>query len=179
MIQSAQTRNTMKEKHKITTYPSKNKKTETYIEDNTSVTKHYYDAKDAYVKEFISITDGVKKVKHITRDGVTSKLEHFVDEKRDGQETKYFVSKADGTVKSTKLYENGKLHGENITYNESGKIIKHELFALGKRVLKYLREDDDSSKITSVEMIDKESVQNLPKNEYEKLQTITQSLSLQ
>jgi len=175
MIQSAQIRKSMKEKHKITTYPSKNKKTETYIEDTTSVTKHYYDAKDAYVREFISITDGVKKVKHITRDGVTSKLEHFVDDKRDGQETKYFVSKADGTIKSTKLYENGKLHGDNITYNESGKIIKHELFAFGKRVLKYLREDSDSREITSVEIFDKESVDNLEQHDKD----LINSLSLQ
>jgi len=68
----------MKENHKITKYPSRNKKTETYKDGDTFVTKHYYDAKDAYVKEFISLTDGIKKVKHITAKGVTSKLEHFV-----------------------------------------------------------------------------------------------------
>ena len=151
----------MKEKQKITLYPSKNKKTETYVEDGTSVTKHFYDAKNAYVREFISVTDGVTKIKHITRDGVATKLEHYVDEKRHGQETKYFVSKADGTIKSTKLYENGKLHGDNITYNESGKVIKHELFVVGKRVLKYLRENSDNNEISGVEIFDKESIEHL------------------
>ena len=161
----------MNEKHKITKYPGGNKKTETYQEDDTFVTKHFYDAKDAYVKEFISITDGIKKVKHITTQGVTSKLEHFVEDKRQGMETKYFVSKADGSIKSTKLYDDGKLHGENITYNENGEIIKHEVFARGKRVLKYLREDSENNEITGVEIFDEESVVNLPKIESERLQT--------
>ena len=169
MIQFAHIRNIMKEKQKITTYPSKNTKTETYTENGASVTKHFYDAKDAYVREFISVKDGITKIKHVTRNGVASKLEHFVDDKRDGQETKYFVSKADGTIKSTKLYSNGKLHGENITYNEKGDIIKHEVFAAGKRVLKYLRKNNE---ITDVEILDKDNVINLPQTEQEKLQTI-------
>ncbi len=161
----------MKEKQKITKYPSGNKKTETYKDGNTFVTKHFYDAKDAYVKELIYLKDGIKKVKHHTAKGVVSKLEHFVEDKRQGQETKYFISKADGSVKSTKLYDDGKLHGENITYNENGEIIKHEVYANGKRVLKYLRENSDSNDITDVQILDKENVENLPKIEYEKLQT--------
>lgn len=161
----------MKENQKIIKYQSGNKKTETYKDGDTSVTKHFYDAKDAYVKEFISLKDGIKKVKHITAKGVTSKLEHFVDDKRQGMETKYFVSKADGSIKSTKLYDNGKLHGENITYNENGEIIKHEVYATGKLVLRYLREDSDSNDITNVQILDKDNVVNLPKIEYEKLQT--------
>ena len=164
----------MQENHKITKYPSRNIKTETYKDGDTFVTKHFYDAKDAYVKEFISQKDGIKQVKHITAQGVVSKLEHFVDEKREGKETKYFVSKADGTIKSTKLYDNGKLHGENITYNVNGEIIKHEVFANGKRVLNYLREGSENNDITSVEVLDKENVENLPKIEYDKLQTYTE-----
>jgi len=162
----------MKEKHKITKYPSRNIKTETYKDDDTFVTKHFYDAKDAYVKELIYLKDGIKKVKHHTTQGVVSKLEHFVEDKRQGMETKYFVSKADGSIKSTKLYDDGKLHGENITYNENGEIIKHEVFARGKRVLKYLREDSDNNDITSVEILDEENVVNLPKIESEKLALI-------
>ncbi len=161
----------MKENQRITKYPSKNKKTETYQDGDTFVTKHFYDAKDAYVREFISLKDGIKKIKHINIKGIATKLEHFVDDKRQGQETKYFVSKADGSVKSTKIYNDGKLHGENLTYNENGEIIKHEVFAVGKLVLKYLRKDSDSSDITNVEIIDKDNVENLSKAEYEKLQT--------
>ena len=160
----------MQENHKITKYPSRNTKTETYEDGDTFVTKHFYDAKDAYVKEFISIKDGTKTVKHITAQGVASKLERFVDDKRQGQEIKYFVSKANGSVKSTKTYDDGKLHGENLTYNENGEIIKHEVFALGKRVLKYLRKDSDNNDITNVQILDKDSVANLPEMEYEKLQ---------
>ena len=161
----------MKEKRKITKHPSGNVKTETYEEGDTFVTKHFYDAKDAYVREFISLKNGVKTIKHITAQGVASKLERFVDDKREGQEIKYFVSKADGSVKSAKTYEDGKLHGENITYNERGEIIKHEVYATGKLVLKYLRKDSDGNDITNVRILDKENVVNLPKMEYEKLQT--------
>ncbi len=161
----------MKEEHKIIKYPSGNPKTETYKDDETFVTKHYYDAKDAYVKELIYLKDGIKKVKHISTNGVASKLEHFVEDKRQGQEIRYFVSKADGSVKSIKFYDDGKLHGENITYNTNGEIIKHEVYALGKLVLKYLRKDSDNNEITNVQILDKDNVVNLPKVEYEKLQT--------
>ena len=100
---------------------------------------------------------------------MTSKVEHFLEDKRQGLETKYFVSRANSTIKSTKTYDNGKLHGENITYNEIGEIIKHEVFALGKPVLKYLRENDDNNDITSVKIIDENSITNLPISEQEKL----------
>ncbi len=165
----------MKENQKITKYPSRNTKTETYEDGDVFVTKHFYDAKDAYVKEFISLKDGVKTVKHINSQGVATKLERFVDDKRQGEEIKYFVSKADGSVKSSKTYDAGKLHGANITYNENGKIIKHEVFAAAKRVLQYLRKDSDSDDITNVVILDKENVANLPKAEYEKLQTAIQN----
>ena len=161
----------MKEKHKKTNYPSRNIKTETYEDGDTFVTKHYYNAKDAYVRELIYLKDGIKEVKHFTTKGVLSKLDHFVEDKRQGQEIKYFISKANGSVKSTKIYDDGKLHGENITYNENGEIIKHEVYAAGKLVLKYLRKDSDSNDITNVQIIDKDNVMNLPKTEYEKLQT--------
>jgi len=163
----------MKEKHKITKYPSRNIKTETYEDGDTLVTKHFYDAKDAYVRELTYLKDGIKKIKHTNVNGVVTKVEHFEQDKRQGLETKYFISKADGSIKSTKLYDDGKLHGENIIYNENGEIIKHEVFAKGKRVLKYLRENSDNNDITSVEIIDQENVINLPKIEYEKLQTYT------
>ena len=162
----------MKENQKIKKYPSGNIQTETYQDSDTFITRHFYDAKDAYVKEFISLKDGIKKVKHNNINGITSKIEHFVDEKREGMETKYFVSKADGTIKSTKLYENGKLHGENITYNEIGEIIKHEVFAMGKLVLKYLHNNGDNNEITNVQIINQEHVENLPKIEYEKLKNL-------
>ncbi len=70
------------------------------------------------------------------------------------------------------MYDNGKLHGENITYNENSEIIKHEVFALGKPVLKYLRKDSESNDITNVQIVDKDNVVNLPKAEHEKLQRI-------
>ena len=161
----------MKENQKITTFPnSKNIKTETYTDGDTFITRHFYNGKNAYVKEFITVKDGITTIKHNTENGVAAKLEHFVNDKRQGIETKYFVSKADGSAKSTKTYDDGKLHGENITYNEMGKIIKHEVFAVGKRVLKYLREDDDSNEITSVEVLDQDNIENLPTEEHEKLQ---------
>jgi len=161
----------MKENQKITKYPSRNKQTETYQDGDTFVTKHFYDAKDAYVKELIYLKDDIKKIKHINVKGVVTKLEHFVDNKRDGEEIKYFVSKADGSIKSSKIYADGKLHGENITYNENGEIIKHEVFANGTLVLKYLRKNSDNNDITNVQIIDKDNIDNLPKAEYEKLQT--------
>ena len=162
----------MKEKHKIIKYQSGNIKTETYQDGDTLVTKHYHNEKDAYVSELIHVQDGVTKIKHVTARGVASKLEHFVDGKRDGQETKYFVSKADGSIKSTKLYKAGKLHGANITYNEKAEVIKHEVFALGKRVLKYLRENDENNDITNVEILDKENLVHLPEIESEKFHTL-------
>ena len=161
----------MKEKHKISNYPSKNKKTETYKLGDTLVTKNFYDAKDAYVRELINEENGIKEVKHFTVKGVLAKLEHFVEDKRHGQEIKYLIAKANESVKSSKMYDNGKLHGENITYNENAQIIKHEVFADGKLVLKYLREDSDSNDITNVQVLDKVYVENLPKTEYEKLQS--------
>ncbi len=124
----------MKENQKIKKYQSGNIETETYQDGEIFVTKLFYNAKDAYVKELSYLKDGVKKVKYYTEKGVLSKLDYFVDDKRHGLETKYFISKADGTVKSTKSYENGKLHGEKITYNEKGEVIKREIFDDGKLV---------------------------------------------
>ncbi len=123
----------MNKKNTISSYPSKNIKIETYQEDDTLVTKFYYDAKNAYVKELTKEKDGTKDVKHFNVDGVLSKQEFFVDGKRHGIETRYLVSKAEKTVKSTKTYHEGKLHGECITYNALGGIIKQETFVHGKR----------------------------------------------
>lgn len=160
----------MKEKYKVTNYPSKNMQTETYKVGETFITKHYYDAKDAYIREFITIEDGVKEIKHFSVKGVLAKVEYFVKEQRHGIETKYSLAKADRSVKSTKTYENGKLHGECITYNDNNEIIKHEVYADGKLVLKYMRNDSKNNNITNIEIIDKENVENLPKTEYDKLQ---------
>ena len=134
MIQFAHRRTIMKEKHKIIKYQSGNIQTETYIDGDTFVTKHYYNARNAYVKELIYLKDGIKEVKHFTEKGVTSKLAYFVDGKRHGVETRYFISKNNASVKSTKSYENGKLHGEKITYNEDGEVVKSEIFSDGKLV---------------------------------------------
>jgi len=161
----------MKENSKTTKYPSGNKKVETSQEGDTFITKHFYDTKDAYTRELIYLKDGIQEIKHYTREGILSKIDHYVDDKRDGLETKYLVSKANSSVKSTKLYANGKLHGENITFNLSGAIIKHEVYALGKLVLKYLRNSSDNNDITSVEIINKDYIVNLPKIEYDKLQS--------
>ncbi|QOY54536.1 hypothetical protein HUE87_11820 [Candidatus Sulfurimonas marisnigri] len=160
----------MKEKHKIINYPSKNIETETYIDGDTFVTKHYYNAKDAYVRELINFKDGIKEVKHFTMKGVLSKVEYFVEDKRHGVETKYFIPKANESVKSTKTYNNGKLHGECITYNDNDEIIKQEVYADGKLILKYLRNDSNNNDITNIQIIDKDDINNLPKTEYEKLQ---------
>lgn len=65
-----------------------------------------------------------------------SKIENFVNGKREGVETRYLVSKAPKTVKSTKTYVDGKLHGESITYDENSLIIKKEIFEFGKKVVK-------------------------------------------
>ena len=159
----------MKEKQKITKYQSGNTKTETYTDADTFVTKHFYDAKDAYTKEIISLKDGITEVKYFTAKGVLSKLDHFVDGKRDGEEIKYMIAKANRSVKSSKTYADGKLHGQSITYNQTNDIIKHEVFALGKLVLKYLHVDNDN--IKDVEIIDKDSIENLPTIEYDKLQS--------
>ena len=157
----------MKENQTIINYPSKNKQIESYKYGDAFVTKSFYDAKDAYVKELITVENGVKEVKHFTVKGVLSKLEYFVGEKRHGVETRYFIPKDNKSVKSAKTYSEGKLHGECVTYNYNDQIIKQEVYAQGKLVLKYLR---DNNEITKVQIVDKESVNNLPKAEFEKLQ---------
>lgn len=161
----------MQENHKVTKYPNGNKNIETYKDNDTFVTKHFYNAKDAYVKEFISLKDGIKEIKYFTEKGVLSKLDHFVEDKRHGEEIKYVVSKANRSIKSSKFYDNGKLHGQSITYNQNDEIIKHEVYALGKLVLRYLREDSSNNNITNVEIIDKDNITNLPTMEYDKLQS--------
>lgn len=158
----------MKENCKTTNYPSKNIATETYKDGDTFVTKHYYDRKDAYVRELIYLKDGIKEVKHFTVNGVLAKLEHFAGDIRDGLEIKYFIPKANSSIKSSKTYENGKLHGESLTYNENDEIIKHEVFALGKLVLKYLPKGAHEK--INIQIVDEENLIHLPKAEYEKLQ---------
>lgn len=158
----------MKEKYTKSNYPSKNLEFETYYEGDTFITKHYHNDKSAYIKELTTLTDGIKEVKHFTVKGVLAKTEYFVDDKRHGVETKYSIPKANKSVKSTKVYDDGKLHGESVTYNDNDEIIKQEVYALGKLVLKYLR--DESNNIIKIQIVDKESVANLPQAEYEKLQ---------
>jgi antitoxin component YwqK of YwqJK toxin-antitoxin module len=160
----------MKEKYTKTNYPSKNLKSETYEENGTFITKHYYDDKSAYVKELTNLKDEIKEVKHFTVKGVLSKLEYFLRGKRHGIETKYFIPKANQSVKSTKTYNEGKLHGECITYNSNDEIIKQEVYADGKLILKYLRNNSNNNDIANIQIIDKDNVDNLPKAELEKLQ---------
>lgn len=163
----------MKENCKTTNYPSKNVATQTYQDGDTFVTKHYYDQKDAYVRELIYLKDGIKEIKHYTVNGVLAKMEHFAGDIRHGVEVKYFIPKANSSVKSSKTYENGKLHGESLTYNENDMIIKHEVFALGKLVLKYLPKDANNK--INIQILDEENLVNLPKAEYEKLQLALQN----
>ena len=158
----------MKEKYTKSNYPSKNLEFETYYEGDVFITKHYHNDKSAYIKELTTLTDGMKEVKHFTVKGVLAKTEYFVDDKRHGVETKYFIPKANKSVKSTKIYDDGKLHGECITYNDNDEIIKQEVFALGKLTLKYLR--DENYNIIKIQIVDKDNVINLPEAEYEKLQ---------
>ncbi len=164
----ALTRTLMKEKYTKSSYPSKNLEFETYYEGDTFITKHYHNQKSAYIKELTTLTDGTKEIKHFTVKGVLAKIEYFVDDKRHGVETKYFIPKANKSVKSTKIYDDGKLHGECITYNDNDEIIKQEVYALGKLTLKYLR--DEGHNIIKIQIVDKDSEANLPKAEYEKLQ---------
>ncbi len=121
----------MKVKKTIISYPSRNVKTEIYKEDDTLVTRYFYDAKNAYVKELTRENGANKEVTHYTLKGVLAKVENFVDNKREGIETKYLVSKANKTIKSTKTYHLGKLHGKCITYNVIGEIIKEQNFTEG------------------------------------------------
>ncbi|MDQ7067098.1 MAG: hypothetical protein Q9M40_03325 [Sulfurimonas sp.] len=158
---------------KIVNYPNGNIKTQTYKSADTIITKHYYNGKNAYVREFITLKDGVQKIKHFNEYGILAKMDYFIDGKRDGMETKYLVSRANKSIKSTKMYEKGKLHGECITYNNAD-IIKQEIFANGKIVLKYSRNNNEDNEITSVEIVDKGNIDNLPKIEYEKLQDFLQ-----
>ncbi len=132
----------MKENKKIIYYPNKNIQTESYKLGDAFITRHFYNAKDAYVREFITVENGVREIKHFTEKGVLSKIENFVGEKRHGIETKYFISKADKSVKSTKTYSEGKLHGECLTYNDTAEIIKQEMYADGKLVSKKIKNEN-------------------------------------
>ena len=162
----------MKENYKTSNYPGGKTKIETYKENDTFITKLYHNSRSGFVKEFTSEKDGIKEIKHFNEQGALSKLEYFKNDKRDGVETKYLVSKPNKSVKSTKTYSDGKLHGEAITYNDSGEIIKQEVFVLGKVALKYLREDKNSSEITKVEVLDEESLLKLSQEEQDLIQKI-------
>ena len=163
----------MKENYKTSNYPGGKTKIETYKENDIFVTKLYHNSKTGFVKEFTSEKDGLKEIKHFTLHGVLSKLEYFRGEKRDGLETKYLVSKPNKSVKSTKNYSDGKLHGEAITYSENGEIIKQEVFVFGKVALKYLREDKNSREITKVEILDSDAIAKLPQSELDLIEKNT------
>ena len=123
--------------NKITKYHrGKRVDTETYHEGDAFITKRYYDDKNNNLKEIVTVKGTSKEIKHFTSSGVLSKTENFVKGVRHGIETKYIIPKADESIKSTKTYEDGKLHGECITYDHNGDIIKQESFAFGKRVSK-------------------------------------------
>ena len=150
-------------------YKSKNIQTETYTQDDAFITKHYYDDKNNHVRERILIKGPNKEVNSFTQEGVLARSENFLNDLREGLDTKYIISKADKSIKSTKNYAKGKLHGESTTYNLSGNIIKQELFAMGKRVFKYLR--DESFEINGVEMLDNDSIDKLPTIDADKLRS--------
>ncbi len=151
-------------------YRAKRIGSESYKEGDAFITKIYYDDKKNSVKERTKVTGAHKEVNHFTSNGVFAKSENFLNDKRHGIETKYAISKANASVKSTKTYEEGKLHGESITYDLNDKIIKQEVFAFGKLVLKYLRKEGDTNEITGIEIIDQDNVEKLPTAELEKLQ---------
>ena len=151
-------------------YRAKRVGSESYKEGDAFITKIYYDDKKNSVKERTKVIGSHKEVNHFTSNGVFAKSENFLNDKRHGIETKYAISKANASVKSTKTYAEGRLHGESITYDLNDKVIKQELFALGKLVLKYLRKEGDTNEIAGVEIIDMENLQKLPTAELEKLQ---------
>ena len=159
----------MKEKT-IKYFRGKRVGTETYYEGDAFITKHYYDDKANNLKEMITLKGTNKEIKHFTASGILSKTENFVKGVRHGIETRYIIPKADESVKSTKRYQDGKLHGECMTYDQKGKIIKQEVFALGKLVLKYLRKKDLNNGIESIEIVDKESLKHIPETDYNKLE---------
>jgi antitoxin component YwqK of YwqJK toxin-antitoxin module len=148
-------------------YKSKKIELETYTQDGAFITKHYYDDKNNHVRERILVRGDTKEINSFTKEGVFAKSENFLNGLRDGVEIKYIVAKANKSIKSTKHYAKGKLHGESITYNMSGDIIKQELFALGKPVCKYLR--DEAFDVIGIEMIDKDAMESLPAVDIEKL----------
>ena len=160
----------MKENYKTSNYPGGRTKIETYTENDAFITKLYHNSRSGFVKEFTSEKDGVKEMKHFNDQGVLSKIEYFKNDKREGVETKYLVSKVNKSVKSTKTYSDGKLHGECTTYSATGAIIKQEVFVLGKVVLKYLRANENSDEITSIEMLDEASISKLPQAEQDLIQ---------
>ncbi|MCJ7765244.1 MAG: hypothetical protein MUP09_04810 [Thiovulaceae bacterium] len=151
-------------------YRSKKIESETYQQGDALIVKLYYDNQKNNVKERTKTIGLHKEINHFTADGVFAKSENFLNDIRHGVETKYAVSKADQSVKSTKSYEEGKLHGESITYDLNGKIIKQEVFALGKLVLKYLRKDNTENEIQGIEIVDRDNVGKLPTADFEKLQ---------
>lgn len=142
--------------------------TETYEEDGAFITKHYFNDKKNQVRERILVEGETKQVNTFTENGVLAKSENFLHDKRHGVETKYFIPKANKSIKSTKTYADGKLHGESITYSMNDEIIKQELFALGKLVFKYLR--DDAFDIVGITVVDTESVAHLPETDRETLE---------
>ncbi len=145
--------------------------TETYYEGDAFITKRYYDDKANNVKEMVTVKGTSKEIKHFTASGVLSKTENFLKGVRHGIETRYVIPKADESIKSTKRYQDGKLHGECMTYDQTGKIIKQEVFALGKLVLKYLRKKDLDNEIEGIEIIDKESLKHIPETDYDTLES--------
>ena len=158
------------EEKTIKYFRSKRVGTETYHEGDTFITKRYYDDKANNLKEVVTVKGTSKEVKYFTASGVLSKRENFVKGVRHGLETRYIIPKADESVKSTKTYQDGKLHGECMTYSQTGSIVKQEVFALGKLVLKYTRSKDLSNDIVGIEIVDKESLKHLPETAYDELQ---------
>lgn len=148
-------------------YSKKRFKSETYHEDGMFITKNYYDNPENNVKERIIINDGNKEINSFTAAGVLAKSENFKGDIRHGAEIKYFIPKANKSIKSKKFYVDGKLHGEGITYNMNDDIIKQEVFAVGKVVFNYVR--DDAFEIVGINVIDEAGIKNLSPSDAEVL----------
>ena len=160
----------MKEKT-IKYFRGKRVGTETYYKGDAFITKRYYDDKANNLKEMVTLKGTSKEVKHFTVSGILAKRENFVKGVRHGIETRYVIPKADESIKSTKRYQDGKLHGECMTYDQTGKIIKQEVFALGKLVLKCLRKKDLNNHIESIEIVDTGSLKHIPEIDYDRLES--------
>ena len=123
---------------------------------------------ESYPKEKV-YTGDKRVISSFNQEGVFSETERFLIDRRSSSETRYVISKANNTIKSSENYVNDKLHGESITYNTEGKIVTQEVYAWGDLVFKYIR--NGLFDIIGIELIKKDKVEDLPQCELDLLQT--------